>query len=109
MAEAGVKYLQPDVAKWGGVSGALDLASKMPGSCILWPHFMGSAVGQQAGLAISAAIGKASKCEMDVNENALRSELCDDVLIIENGCVALSDAPGLLTPPSEEALTLFQV
>ena len=109
MAEAGVKYLQPDVAKWGGVSGALDLASKMPESCILWPHFMGSAVGQQAGLAISAAIGKASKCEMDVNENALRSELCADALIIENGCVALSDAPGLLTPPSEEALTLFQV
>ena len=107
MAQAGVKYLQPDVAKWGGVSGALSLAEKMPDDCVLWPHFMGSAVGQQAGLAISAAIGNASKCEMDVNENALRSQLCADALTIENGCVVLSDAPGLLTPPSEEALTLY--
>jgi len=108
MAEAGVKYLQPDVAKWGGVSGALALADKMPDSCRLWPHFMGSAIGQQASLAISAAIGDGSKCEMDVNENALRSQLCADALTIENGCVGLSDAPGLLTPPSEEALTLYR-
>ena len=107
MADAGVKYLQPDVAKWGGLSGALSLSEKMPNGCILWPHFMGSAVGQQAGLAISAAIGRSSKCEMDVNENALRSELCADALVINNGCVALSDAPGLLTPPSEDALALF--
>ena len=107
MAEAGITYLQPDVAKWGGVSGALALADRMPDGCVLWPHFMGSAVGQQAGLAISAAIGAASKCEMDVNENALRSDLCADALTIEHGCVSLSDAAGLLTPPSEEVLSLF--
>ena len=109
MAEAGVKFLQPDVAKWGGVSGALELAKKMPDNCVLWPHFMGSAVGQQAGLAISAAIGQASKCEMDVNENALRSELCRDALIIEKGCVTLPNVPGLLVPPSEDALNLYGV
>ena len=108
MAEAGVKYLQPDVAKWGGISGALSLAEKMPDGCVLWPHFMGSAVGQQAGLAISAAIGTASKCEMDVNENALRSDLCANALTIEKGCVVLSQSPGLLAPPSEERLTLFR-
>ena len=107
MAEAGVKFLQPDVAKWGGVSGALDLADKMPDGCVLWPHFMGSAVGQQAGLAISAALGDVSKCEMDVNENALRSDLCDDALIIEKGCVALPKTSGLLAPPSEDALNLY--
>ena len=107
MAEAGVKYLQPDVAKWGGVSGALALAETLPDSCVLWPHFMGSAVGQQAGLAISAAIGRSSKCEMDVNENALRSHLCGDALTIENGCVTLPETPGLLVPPSEDALILY--
>ena len=107
MAEAGVKYLQPDVAKWGGISGALALAESMPDGCVLWPHFMGSAVGQQAGLAISAAIGHASKCEMDVNENALRSDLCSDALPIENGCVTLPKTPGLLVPPSEDSLHLY--
>ena len=109
MAEAGVKYLQPDVAKWGGISGALSLAEKMPDECVLWPHFMGSAVGQQAGLAISAAIGNASKCEMDVNENALRSDLCADALVIKDGCVSLSQTSGLITPPREDALVLFSV
>ena len=107
MAEAGVKYLQPDVAKWGGVSGALALAEAMPDGCVLWPHFMGSAVGQQAGLAISAAIGRDSKCEMDVNENALRSHLCGDALHIANGCVTLPKNSGLLLPPSEEALVRY--
>ena len=104
MAEEGVKYLQPDVAKWGGVSGALELAKKMPDGCQLWPHFMGTAVGQQAGLAISAAVGATSKCEIDINENSLRSELCGDVLVIQKGQVSLSTAPGLVTPPNEAAL-----
>lgn len=107
MANAGVRYLQPDVAKWGGVTGALELAEKLPDGCVLWPHFMGSAIGQQAGLAISAAIGDASKCEMDVNENVLRSSLCPDALHIHNGCVVLSEEAGLVTPPSDEALTLY--
>ena len=107
MAEAGVKYLQPDVAKWGGVSGALELAKQMPDDCQLWPHFMGTAVGQQAGLAISAAVGASSKCEMDVNENSLRSELCGDILAIQEGRVSLCSSPGLLIPPNEAALNKY--
>lgn len=107
MANAGVRVLQPDVAKWGGVTGALDLAEAMPDGCLLWPHFMGSSVGQQAGLAISAAIGEASKCEMDVNENPLRSNLCDGAIDVMNGKVALSNAPGLLSPPADQALHAY--
>lgn len=107
MANAGVRVLQPDVAKWGGVTGALDLAEAMPEGCILWPHFMGSGVGQQAALAISAAIGAASKCEMDVNENPLRSDLCETAVEIMNGQVVLSSEPGLLAPPAAHALQTY--
>lgn len=107
MANSGVKYLQPDVAKWGGVTGALALAEKLPDGCYLWPHFMGSGVGQQAGLAVSAALGKASKCEIDVNENALRSELCDGALAISQGYVKLADEQGLVIPPTAAALARF--
>lgn len=107
MANAGVRVLQPDVAKWGGVTGALDLAEAMPEGCILWPHFMGSGVGQQAALAISAAIGAASKCEMDVNENPLRSDLCETAVEIMNGQVVLSSEPGLLAPPVAHALQTY--
>ncbi|MEN0088850.1 MAG: enolase C-terminal domain-like protein, partial [Pseudomonadota bacterium] len=36
MASAGMKVLQPDVAKWGGVSGSLQLASTLPEGTSLW-------------------------------------------------------------------------
>lgn len=107
LANAGVKFLQPDVSKWGGVTGALQLAEKLPAGCRLWPHFMGSAVGQQAGLAISAALGPESKCEMDVNENRLRTDLCPSDARVAGGRVALSREPGLLAPPTEDAVRSF--
>ena len=109
MANAGVKFLQPDVAKWGGITGALELAKALPQECQLWPHFMGSAVGQQAGLAISAAIGAKSKCEMDVNENKLRTTLCAPAISVEDGKVSLSSEPGLLMPPAQEDLQSFAI
>ncbi len=99
MAEAGLLYLQPDVAKWGGVSGALALAAQLPDGVMLWPHFMGTAVGQIAALSVAAAVGADSVCEMDVNANVLRTELCGDVLAIDSGCVALPTSPGLVVPP----------
>ncbi len=107
MSRAGLKVLQPDVAKWGGVSGALDLAQSVPDDVLIWPHFMGTAVGQIAALSVSAAIGKSSCCEVDVNENPLRTELCGDVITIEGGKVELPSVPGLVHPPISENLTEF--
>ena len=107
LASAGLKVLQPDVAKWGGVTGTLDLAAAMPEDAILWPHFMGTAVGQMAALALTASVNGGSLCEMDVNDNALRTRLCGDVLGIKHGRVALSDAPGLVVPPTKAALEEF--
>lgn len=107
MASAGMTVLQPDVAKWGGVSGALDLAKQIPDDATIWPHFMGTAVGQIAALSIIAAVGRNSACEVDVNDNALRTELCGDILNIEDGKVTLSDSPGLVVPPLAESLDRF--
>ena len=107
LANSGLNVLQPDVAKWGGPTGALDLAAAIPDGAILWPHFMGTAVGQMAALAVTAAVNGYSFCEMDVNDNALRTSLCGDVLEIGNGRVALPDAPGLVVPPAEAELKKF--
>lgn len=107
MVSAGMSVLQPDVAKWGGVSGALDLAQALPSDVVIWPHFMGTAVGQLAALSISAAIGPTSSCEVDVNENALRTKLCGDVLSIADGQVGLPKEPGLVVPPDPACLGEF--
>ena len=103
MADAGVRFLQPDVAKWGGISGACELAQALPDGVHLWPHFMGTAVGQVAALSVAAAIGDPSVCEMDVNTNPLRTELCGDVLNIQAGRIVLPSEPGLVFPPLPES------
>ncbi len=107
MTNVGMRVLQPDVAKWGGVSGALDLAKAVPDDVLIWPHFMGAAIGQMASLAISAAVGDASFCEIDVNDNALRTDLCGDVVVIKNGRVRLPSEAGLVVPPKPAALKEF--
>lgn len=107
MANAGLRILQPDVAKWGGVTGALDLARAMPQGACLWPHFMGTAVGQFAALSITAVLAEASSCEVDVNENALRTDLCGDIITIRNGRVDLPSEPGLVVPPVPDLLATF--
>ncbi len=108
MTNSGLKFLQPDVAKWGGVSGALDLAKAVNGHALVWPHFMGSAIGQIAALSVSAAIGESSACEIDVNQNALRTELCGDAIRIENGQVSLPTEPGLVKPPDAARFASFK-
>lgn len=107
MTRAGMKVLQPDVAKWGGVSGALDLAKAAPDDVLIWPHFMGSAVGQMAALSITAAIGDTACCEVDVNDNALRTELCANGFEIKDGQVPLVGQPGLVVPPAPQQLHQF--
>jgi len=109
MANAGLAVAQPDVAKWGGLTGALDLAEALPESVRLWPHFMGTALGQMASLAITAIVGGDSVCEMDVNKNPLRTELCGDVMHIDNGHVLLNTQMGLVPEPAENCLLRFRV
>jgi len=61
-AAAGVAIVQPDVAKWGGITGALALADALPAGVRLWPHFMGGAVGQVAALSVAAAVESMLEC-----------------------------------------------
>ena len=108
MANVGLQVLQPDVAKWGGVTGALDLAKALPEGVVLWPHFMGTAVGQIAALSITNAVGRGSVCEMDVNKNVLRTDLCGEVLNIKQGTVTLANDAGLVVPPEPSQLDEFK-
>lgn len=108
MAGSGVKVLQPDVAKWGGVTGALDLAAKIPAGTLLWPHFMGTAVGQMAALSITAALNSTgSVCEVDVNNNRLRTSLCGNAIDIHDGQIKLADTSGLVKEPLDQMLHEF--
>jgi len=107
LIDAGLTFVQPDIAKWGGLSGALDLAENLPSGVGLWPHFMGTSVGQVAALTVSAIVGPDSTCEMDVNRNVLRTDLSGNVLEISDGSVGLPTAPGLTVPPNPDELARY--
>lgn len=97
MMTAGViSYIQPDLAKWGGISGCWAVAQRALQHDITYcPHFLGSGVGLVASAHLLAAQGGGGWLEMDVNPNPLRDALAVPLLTLEDGHITLRDEPGL--------------
>lgn len=88
-------FYQPDVAKWGGVTGCLRVARDVLGAGATYcPHFLGGLIGLQASAELLAAAGGPGWLEIDVNPNPLRGE--DDWLAarMQAGDFRLSDGTG---------------
>jgi L-alanine-DL-glutamate epimerase-like enolase superfamily enzyme len=67
------KFLQPDIAKWGGFSGCFSVAkSALENGLIYCPHFLGGGIGLIASAHLLAAVGGNGLLEVDVNPNPLR-------------------------------------
>jgi L-alanine-DL-glutamate epimerase-like enolase superfamily enzyme len=101
MMQSGVfAFVQPDVAKWGGVSGCYDIAAAATGSGTVYcPHFLGGGVGLAASAHLLAAQGGDGMLEIDVNPNPLRDEVAGAVLRPRNGRLRLPDLPGIGISP----------
>lgn len=88
------KFIQPDVAKWGGVTGCFAVASKVVQSGLTYcPHFLGGGIGLIASAHLLAAAGGPGLLELDINPNPLRDAFLDREF--QNGHWSLGDAPGL--------------
>ncbi len=91
-----LRVIQPDAAKWGGVTGCFGVAQAAIAAGLTYcPHFLGSGVGLAASAHLLAAAGGDGLLEIDVNPNPLRSELVKGWLDVESGWMALREAPGL--------------
>jgi L-alanine-DL-glutamate epimerase-like enolase superfamily enzyme len=103
--EAGVlEVVQPDVAKWGGITGCLPLARRIVAAGKRYcPHYLGGGIGLLASAHLLAAAGGDGLLEIDSNRNPLRAGLAEPFPPLENGCLALSDAPGLGVMPGPDA------
>lgn len=65
--------IQPDVAKWGGVSHCRKVALQATAQGRLYcPHFLGGGIGLAASAAVLASINGDGLLEVDSNENLLR-------------------------------------
>ncbi|MDP9045304.1 MAG: mandelate racemase/muconate lactonizing enzyme family protein [Pseudomonadota bacterium] len=106
--QRGLHVVQPDVAKWGGMSGTMAIgryALDHGARCCF--HFMGSALGLAASLHGLAALGGDGRVELDANENPLRTALGDIDLRVVDGRLSLPPGPGFGFEPNARSLREF--
>lgn len=125
IASRALAVLQPDAAKWGGISGTLPLARRIAAAGLCYcPHWLGGGIGLLASAHLLAAAGgtdllktgllktgslKTGLLEMDANPNPLRILTCGPLGHIHDGRAVLSGEPGLGPAPDEAALQPYRV
>ena len=101
-------FVQPDVGKWGGISGCREVATRAKERGVTFcPHWLGGGVGLAASLHLLAAVGTPeSFAEVDANPNPLREDVFP--LHVQDGTVTLSDAAGLGIEPDLQRLAPYR-
>lgn len=100
-----LSFLQPDLAKWGGLSGSLAVAHMAAAAGLVYcPHYLGGIVGLAASAHCLAAAGGEGLLEVDCNPNPWRERWFSEALRLEDGRVHLSQRPGIGVDLDIEAL-----
>lgn len=106
IASQSLGVIQPDLAKWGGISGCLPVIEMVHAAGLRYcPHFLGAGIGLLASAHILAARGRANgMLEIDANENPLRTVLSPALNRVINGTSQLGVEAGLGVDPNIEEL-----
>lgn len=97
--------IQPDAAKWGGITGCLEIARRAEAAGRLYcPHFLGAGVGLLASGHLLAAAGGRGMLEVDVNPNPLRSDMLPGWPAVADGMATLIPGPGIGCEPVLDTL-----
>jgi L-alanine-DL-glutamate epimerase-like enolase superfamily enzyme len=103
-----LRFLQPDVGKWGGISGCREVASRaIECGLAVCPHWLAGGVGLAASMHLLAAAGGGGYAEVDANPNPLREEVFPFQVV--DGWASLPDAPGLGVEPDLARLERYVV
>ena len=102
-----LQFVQPDVGKWGGISGGLEVARRARAHGVAYcPHWLAGGIGLAASMhALAASGSEGAYAEVDANPNPLREEVFP--FDVADGWVTLSDAPGLGIEPDLRRLARF--
>ncbi|MDR3533340.1 MAG: mandelate racemase/muconate lactonizing enzyme family protein [Rhodopila sp.] len=97
--------IQPDVGKWGGVSGCLAVGqAAVEAGKRYCPHWLSDGIGLMASAHLLAAVGGEGMMEVDCNPNPLRTLMAQPFPVLKDGAFVLTDAPGLgIEPDLSEA------
>ena len=101
--------VQPDIAKWGGLSACAGIARDILTSGKMFcPHYLGAGIGLLASAHLLAGVGGDGLLEVDCNENPLRDRFCGPVADIRDGMVTLSDNAGLGIEPDLASIEQYR-
>ncbi|MHA1565107.1 MAG: mandelate racemase/muconate lactonizing enzyme family protein [Alphaproteobacteria bacterium] len=104
-----LKFIQPDLAKWGGFSGCLEVAClAIDKGKIYCPHYLGGGIGLMASAHLLAAVGGPGTLEIDYNPNLLREKLAQPFPAVTNGRFAMPQTPGLGIEPDLKSLEPYR-
>lgn len=91
-----LSVVQPDIAKWGGLSACADVAHDIiKAGKTFCPHYLGGGIGLLASAHLLAGVGGDGLLEVDANDNPLRERFCGPVRDVRDGMITLGDEPGL--------------
>jgi L-alanine-DL-glutamate epimerase-like enolase superfamily enzyme len=100
-----LRVLQPDLAKWGGISACWPVVDWARAAGLHYcPHYLGGGIGLLASAHMLAAHGGEGMLEVDANPNPLRTELAPVFSAPVEGRCRLGDAPGIGRLPDIDAL-----
>jgi L-alanine-DL-glutamate epimerase-like enolase superfamily enzyme len=104
MRSGTLAVLQPDLAKWGGISGCWPVIGKARAQGLRYcPHYLGGGIGLLASAHVLAAAGGDGLLEIDANPNPLRTVPAARLSQLHEGACSLGDAPGIgVTPDLQE-------
>lgn len=111
IASKALTYIQPDLAKWGGITGCLPvIKATLDAGLTYCPHYLGGGIGLLASAHVMAALGGANAMlEIDSNENPLRTEFASCLNAIDKGVADLGDGVGIGQVPNPDALAQYRV
>jgi D-galactarolactone cycloisomerase len=100
IASGAVHVVQPDVAKWGGISGTLEVVRRVQAAGLRHcPHCLGAGVGLLHSAHLLAATGGGGWLEVDANDNPLRMLLCGGLNEVHEGRARLGRTAGIGIEP----------
>jgi len=103
-----LKAWQPDITKWGGVTGCLDVGrAAIAAGDDYCPHVFGGGLASLASLHVLAAVGGGGTLEVDCHPNAGRELIVGDLLPVREGTVPVPGTPGLGAIPDMRALSPY--
>jgi L-alanine-DL-glutamate epimerase-like enolase superfamily enzyme len=102
--------LQPDIAKWGGISECRQVIQNILTSKANYcPHYLGAGIGLLASAHLLAASRSSGYLEIDSNDNPLRTLTCGPINDVVDGHISLSERPGIGIEPNMDQLEPFLV